>query len=121
MSKKMLYSLVAVLIVAAFVLSACGTPATPAAPAPAAGGKVEVFSWWVGPGEADGLAAMGSIIKLTLSVLVDKAPVDLFLSASVCHNNRATYEAAYFIGLAFKGLTPHDKLVLNYLTQGSQH
>jgi c-di-GMP-binding flagellar brake protein YcgR len=69
---------------------------------------------------ADGLAAMGAIIKLTLSVLVDKAPVDLYMSASVCHNNRATYEEAYFIGLAFKGLTPHDKLVLNYLTQGSQ-
>jgi c-di-GMP-binding flagellar brake protein YcgR len=69
---------------------------------------------------ADGLAAMGAVISLTLSVLVDQAPVDLYLSASVCHNNRATYEEAYFIGLAFKGLTAHDKLVLNYLTQGSQ-
>jgi hypothetical protein len=69
---------------------------------------------------ASSLAAMGTVIHLTMSVIVDKAPVDLNLSASVCHNNRATYEEAYFIGLAFKGLTPHDKLVLNYLTQGSQ-
>ena len=69
---------------------------------------------------AGSLATIGSNIKLTMSVEVDKEPVDLHLTASVCHNNRATYEDAYFIGLAFKGLTPHDKLVLNYLTQGSQ-
>jgi len=31
--------------------------------APAAGGQVEVFSWWVGPGEADGLAAMIKIFE----------------------------------------------------------
>ena len=65
---------------------------------------------------ADSLAAMGTGIQLTLSVQVDKAPVELNLKASVCHNNRATYEDAYFIGMAFKGLTPHDKLVLSYLT-----
>jgi glucose/mannose transport system substrate-binding protein len=76
MSKKMLYSLVAVLIVAAFVLSACGTPATPAAPAPAAGGKVEVFSWWVGPGEADGLAAMVKIFQA-------QYPNETFVNAAV--------------------------------------
>jgi hypothetical protein len=64
------------------------------------------------------LAAMGTGIQLTLSVQVDKAPLELHLKASVCHNNRATYEDAYFIGMAFKGLTPHDKLVLSYLTQG---
>ncbi len=69
---------------------------------------------------ASSLAAMGSSIQITLSVLVDKAPVDLHLNASVCHNNRATYEEAYFIGMAFKGLTAQDKLVLNYLTQGAQ-
>ena len=63
------------------------------------------------------VAAIGSNIKFTMSVEVDKAPVDLHLNASVCHNNRATYEDAHFIGLAFKGLTAHDKLVLTYLTQ----
>lgn len=62
------------------------------------------------------LAAIGSNISLTLSVLVDEVPTDLRLNASVCHNNRATYEDAYFIGLAFKGLSTQDKLVLNYLT-----
>jgi hypothetical protein len=63
------------------------------------------------------VAAIGSNIKFTMSVEVDKAPVDLHLNASVCHNNRATYEDAHFIGLAFKGLTAQDKLVLSYLTQ----
>ena len=66
------------------------------------------------------LTAMGAHVRLTLSVLVDKAPLDLSLEASVCHNNRATYEDAHFVGLAFKGLTAHDKLVLNYLTQSTQ-
>ena len=69
---------------------------------------------------ASSVAAIGSNIKLTMSVEVDKAPMDLQLNASVCHNNRATYEDAHFIGLAFKGLTAQDKLVLNYLTQASQ-
>ncbi len=77
MSKKYLYSLVAVLLVAATVLSACGTPAAPAATqAPAAGGKVEVFSWWVGPGEADGLAAMVKIFQA-------QYPNETFVNAAV--------------------------------------
>jgi glucose/mannose transport system substrate-binding protein len=49
MSNKYLYRIVAFLVIAATILSACGTPASK---------EVEVFSWWVGPGEADGLAAM---------------------------------------------------------------
>ena len=65
----------------------------------------------------DSLAAMGTVIQLTLSVRVDNAPLELHLKAGVCHNNRATHEDAYFIGMAFKGLTPHDKLVLSYLTR----
>jgi glucose/mannose transport system substrate-binding protein len=71
MSKKYLYSLLAVLLAAATVLSACGPTPTQAPPAateapvvteaPAAQSQVEVFSWWVGPGEADGLAAMVTV------------------------------------------------------------
>jgi hypothetical protein len=62
------------------------------------------------------LAPMGATIALTMEVRVDQEPVALQLNASICHNNRASYEEAYFIGLAFKGLTQHDKLVLSYLT-----
>ncbi len=51
MSKK-LYALLAVLLIAATVLTACGGGA------PAGGSKVEVFSWWTGGGEAAGLEAM---------------------------------------------------------------
>ena len=47
-------------MIAATVLSACGPKATPA---PAASTEVEVFSWWVGPGEADGLAAMVKVFN----------------------------------------------------------
>ena len=79
MINKKLYIITAVLVMASMILSACGTPATTAAPAtkvPAtkvvatdfptslpASSEVEVFSWWVGPGEADGLAAMVKIFN----------------------------------------------------------
>ena len=72
MSKKYWYSLVAVVVAAATALSACG----PSAPAPTGGGKVEVFSWWVGPGEADGLAAM-------IKIFQGQFPKDEFVNASV--------------------------------------
>ncbi len=62
MSKKFWLSLVAVFVLTALVLTACGTPA-PAEEAaveePAMDAKmVEVFSWWTGGGEAAGLEAM---------------------------------------------------------------
>jgi glucose/mannose transport system substrate-binding protein len=57
MSKKHWYSILAVLIAVATALSACG-------PAPSAASKqLEIFSWWVGPGEADGLAAMQKVFE----------------------------------------------------------
>jgi c-di-GMP-binding flagellar brake protein YcgR len=63
------------------------------------------------------VAALGANISLTLSVQVDQTPMDLSFSATVCHNNRAKDEDAYFVGLAFKGLSAQDKLALSYLTQ----
>ena len=63
MTKK-LYTIVSFILVLAFALSACTPAAAPAAPAaPAAAKQVEVFSWWVGPGEADGLAAMVTVFN----------------------------------------------------------
>jgi glucose/mannose transport system substrate-binding protein len=38
-------------------------PMAPTATTAPAAGQVEVFSWWVGPGEADGLAAMVKIFE----------------------------------------------------------
>jgi c-di-GMP-binding flagellar brake protein YcgR len=69
---------------------------------------------------ATSLATVGQEIALTLSVKVDDAPLQLRLKASVCHNNKASYEDAVFMGLAFRHLTPQDKLVLNYMTQSPQ-
>ncbi len=74
MSKK-IYGLFAVIIAVATVLSACGPAATPT-PAASAGGQVEVFSWWVGPGEADGLAAMVKIFQA-------QYPSEKFVNAAV--------------------------------------
>ena len=81
MSKKILYSLLAMLLLTAVVLTACGSaPAEPVAEdttseeadveevdveeveeaeeAEAGDSEVEVFSWWTGGGEAAGLEAM---------------------------------------------------------------
>lgn len=57
MPKKMWYSLMAVLMVAVVVLSACKPAVATETPAPVAK-SVEVFSWWTGGGEAAGLDAM---------------------------------------------------------------
>jgi glucose/mannose transport system substrate-binding protein len=58
---KKLYIIAAFLVIAATILSACGAKAT-ATPKPTST-EVEVFSWWVGPGEADGLAAMVKVFN----------------------------------------------------------
>lgn len=63
------------------------------------------------------IAAIGEELSLVMNVEVEGAPYALKLNAGICHNNRAKYEDAHFIGMAFKALTQQDKLVLHYLTQ----
>ena len=60
------------------------------------------------------------MVTLGLTVTFDNAPVQLNLAASICHNNRGANDASYYIGLAFKNLTQHDKLVLHFVTQAPQ-
>ena len=112
MSKKNWYSLVAILMITATVLSACGTPATaapttapaatampapttaPAATAaPAGSSQVEIFSWWVGPGEADGLAAMVKIFNA-------KYPDIKFVNAAVAGGSGTNAQAVLATRLA---------------------
>lgn len=61
MSKKVVWVLVALLLVFSMMVSACGTQAT--ATQEKGPSKVEVFSWWTGGGEAAGLDAMIKIFK----------------------------------------------------------
>jgi len=68
---------------------------------------------------ASSLAAVGASLRMTMSVQVDETPQELVLHAIVCHNNRASYEDGYFVGVSFKDLKQQDKLVLSYLTQAS--
>ena len=63
------------------------------------------------------LATVGDMVTLGIVVTFDNAPVQLNLAASVCHNNRGANDPAFYIGLAFKNLTQHDKLVLHFVTQ----
>jgi len=57
----MWFSVMAIVIATATVLSACA-PAATATPAPTSD-QVEIFSWWVGGGEAAGLAAMQKVFE----------------------------------------------------------
>lgn len=66
------------------------------------------------------LAPVGEVLMVNMLVSIDGAAASLRLSASVCHNHKASYEDAYFVGLAFKDLTQQDKLILNYVTQPPQ-
>lgn len=72
MSKK-LFTIVSLIIVLSLALAACAPAATAV---PAAPKQVEVFSWWVGPGEADGLAAMVKVFNA-------KYPDIAFVNAAV--------------------------------------
>jgi hypothetical protein len=63
------------------------------------------------------LAPLGSEIQISMDVFANGTPMRLNLMALVCHSNRANDGDAYFMGLAFKGLGQHEKLVLHYLTQ----
>ena len=113
MTKRNWYSLIAILMVTATVLSACGTaptaapteamPAATAMPAdtampaatvaPAGSTQVEVFSWWVGPGEADGLAAMVKVFNA-------KYPDIKFVNAAVAGGSGTNAQAVLATRLA---------------------
>ncbi len=69
---------------------------------------------------ASALAPVGELLTIIMAVSIDGTAASLRLLASVCHNNKAPYEDACFVGLAFKELRQQDKLVLNYLTQPPQ-
>jgi len=63
------------------------------------------------------LSTVGELVTLGMTVTFDDAPVMLKVTASICHNNRSAADSTYCVGLAFRNLTQHDKLVLNFVTQ----
>ena len=67
------------------------------------------------------LAAVGETITVCITINFDDAPVELTLESRICHNNKASTENAFYVGVAFKNLTQHDKLVLHYATQSSRN
>jgi glucose/mannose transport system substrate-binding protein len=78
MTKKSVSTVLALVAIAAMMLASC-SPAATAAPAAATTTgttPVEVFSWWTGAGEADGLAAMVKIFDA-------KYPQYTFVNATV--------------------------------------
>lgn len=66
------------------------------------------------------LGAIGDVITVQMNVQVDETPATLELATRICHNNKSSNSPTHFIGLAFKDVTQHDKLLLHYLTQTAQ-
>lgn len=66
------------------------------------------------------LAAIGANITLCMSVVFDKTPIELTLTAKVCHSNKGLSDSAFYIGSAFSNVSQNDKLVLHFLTQSPQ-
>ncbi len=89
MNKRSWYGLLAVLVVTATLIAACGPNVTPRP----ARSQVEVFSWWVGPGEADGLAAMVKIFNA-------KYPNIDFVNAAVAGGSGTNAQAVLATRLA---------------------
>jgi c-di-GMP-binding flagellar brake protein YcgR len=63
------------------------------------------------------IGAIGELVQLAMDVRFEDNPLQLHLTGSICHHNRATGQDISFVGLAFKNLSQNDKLVLHYLTQ----
>jgi glucose/mannose transport system substrate-binding protein len=63
LSKKLSVTVFSLMLAVMLVLSACGPTPTTAVTAKPKSTEVEIFSWWVGPGEADGLAAMVKVFN----------------------------------------------------------
>jgi c-di-GMP-binding flagellar brake protein YcgR len=66
------------------------------------------------------LAAIGTTITLSMSVVFDNAPIELRLAAKVCHSNKGTSDSEFYIGMAFSNVSQNDKLVLHFVTQSPQ-
>lgn len=66
------------------------------------------------------IAAVGKMVQLEMSIHIENAPMQLTLTGSICHTNKATYEDAHFLGMSFRNLSQQDKLVLHYITQAPQ-
>jgi len=91
-----------------------------AAPAPLEATLVDISMHGAMIKATSSLSTVGDLVTLGMTVTFDDAPVTLNVAASICHNNRSAADSAYYVGLAFRNLTQHDKLVLNFVTQSPQ-
>jgi glucose/mannose transport system substrate-binding protein len=95
LSKKLSLTVFSLMLAVMLVISACGPAAPTAVPTRAKSTEVEVFSWWVGPGEADGLAAM-------VKVFNQQYPDIKFINAAVAGGAGTNAKAVLATRLAAK-------------------
>ena len=62
-------------------------------------------------------AIVGAAVSLAFSVDFEGSAVQLVLAGTVCHSHNPMGQEGCLIGLAFRNLKQHDKLVLHYMTQ----
>jgi hypothetical protein len=63
------------------------------------------------------MAPVGVEVSLAFSVDFEGAAVQLVLAGTVCHSHTPLGQEGCLMGLAFRNLKQHDKLVLHYMTQ----
>jgi len=97
-------------------------PATPSAPesAPFDVTLVDISLSGAMINAPSGLSAIGGTITICMEVVFENMPIELVISARVCHRNKGATDSSFYIGLAFVGLSQHDKLVLHFVTQSAQ-
>ncbi len=66
------------------------------------------------------IVAVGKSLTLTLQAQVEGEASTLQLQAQVCHSHQSPDGQVHFTGMAFRGLSQQDKLVLHYLTKTPQ-
>ena len=62
------------------------------------------------------VGAVGKVLSLTISGLVEGELSPITVKATICHSNTSAETGEHFTGMAFHNVGQHEKLVLNYLT-----
>ena len=60
------------------------------------------------------LGTTGDIVQIDVEFIFETKPVRLSLTSTIRHSHQAETDG-YFVGVAFKDATTHDKLLLHYL------
>jgi hypothetical protein len=65
------------------------------------------------------VGAIGDVVQLSVVVQFEGEAVSLTIPAAICHSNKTESGEGVNVGVSFKTVSQHDKLILHYLAQSS--